>query len=168
MRSLRSSADSVKTSSALLVRDEADESAARVAVVGVVVRLVRELVGAERRARQSLLAPECRLRTSQGGVTNKEGAEMTWLAFAAGAPEMAALAKEQFAQSGMALIGTIRRDGSQGCSAISRGRLAGGQNGRALLLYLTALVCLVHAFPSDLSLLPTRENLYREPMHGCS
>jgi Pyridoxamine 5'-phosphate oxidase len=37
---------------------------------------------------------------------------MTWLAFAAGAPEMAELAKEQFAQSGMALIGTIRRDGS--------------------------------------------------------
>jgi hypothetical protein len=43
---------------------------------------------------------------------------MTWLAFAAGAPEMAELAKEQFAQSGMALIGTIRSDGSPRISCV--------------------------------------------------
>src|SRR5215831_19899173 len=43
---------------------------------------------------------------------------MTWQAFAAGAPEMAELAKEQFAQSGMALIGTIRKDGSPRISCV--------------------------------------------------
>jgi hypothetical protein len=43
---------------------------------------------------------------------------MTWQAFAAGAPAMAALAKEQFAQSGMALIGTIRSDGSPRISCV--------------------------------------------------
>lgn len=43
---------------------------------------------------------------------------MTWQAFAAGAPEMAAFAQEQFAQSGVALIGTIRGDGSPRISCI--------------------------------------------------
>jgi hypothetical protein len=43
---------------------------------------------------------------------------MTWQAFAAGAPGMAAFAREQFAQSGMALIGTIRRDGTPRISCI--------------------------------------------------
>jgi hypothetical protein len=42
------------------VADEADERAALVAVVRVVVGLVRELVRAEGRARQALLAPERR------------------------------------------------------------------------------------------------------------
>ncbi len=35
-----------------------------------------------------------------------------------GAPELAALAREQFAQAGMALIGTVRRDGSPRISCV--------------------------------------------------
>jgi hypothetical protein len=43
---------------------------------------------------------------------------MTWQAFAAGAPALAAFAQEQFARSGLALIGTIRADGSPRISCV--------------------------------------------------
>jgi hypothetical protein len=59
MRSLRSSAQ-LEHAVGVQVADEADERAALVAVVRVVVGLVRELVRAEGRARQALLAPERR------------------------------------------------------------------------------------------------------------
>jgi hypothetical protein len=43
---------------------------------------------------------------------------MTWQAFATAAPAMAALAQEEFEQRGLALIGTIRSDGSPRISAV--------------------------------------------------
>jgi len=43
---------------------------------------------------------------------------MIWEAFQAAAPEMAPLAAEQFARTGVALLGTLRRDGSPRISPI--------------------------------------------------
>lgn len=43
---------------------------------------------------------------------------MTWEEFEAGAPEMAASGREQFEQSGVVLIGTLRRDGSPRISCV--------------------------------------------------
>lgn len=37
---------------------------------------------------------------------------MTWRAFAEAAPELAAFAETDFGQAGMALVATVRRDGS--------------------------------------------------------
>jgi hypothetical protein len=37
---------------------------------------------------------------------------MTWADLERGAPDLAALARDEFARSGMALVGTLRRDGS--------------------------------------------------------
>jgi predicted pyridoxine 5'-phosphate oxidase superfamily flavin-nucleotide-binding protein len=43
---------------------------------------------------------------------------MTWRVFEAGAPEMAEFARQQFEQSRVAMLGTIRRDGSPRISCI--------------------------------------------------
>lgn len=43
---------------------------------------------------------------------------MTWKAFEAWAPDMARFAREQFERSGMALVGTIRSDGSPRISSV--------------------------------------------------
>ncbi len=37
---------------------------------------------------------------------------MTWADLERGAPDLAALARDEFARSGMALVGTVRKDGS--------------------------------------------------------
>lgn len=43
---------------------------------------------------------------------------MIWEQFAAAAPEMAAVGRSQFEQSGVALIGTLRKDGSPRISCV--------------------------------------------------
>ncbi len=43
---------------------------------------------------------------------------MIWTEFEASAPEMAAFGREQFEQRGVALIGTLRRDGSPRISLV--------------------------------------------------
>jgi hypothetical protein len=43
---------------------------------------------------------------------------MTWRTFAAAAPEMAELGQAQFAAAGVALVGTVRRDGSPRISRV--------------------------------------------------
>jgi len=51
-------------------------------------------------------------------MAGKERADMNWEQFAAAAPKMAAVGRTQFEQSGVALIGTIRKDGAPRISCV--------------------------------------------------
>ena len=53
-----------------------------------------------------------------GSKTGKERAGVIWGQFEAAAPEMAASGRAQFEQSGVVLIGTIRKDGSPRISCV--------------------------------------------------
>jgi hypothetical protein len=53
-----------------------------------------------------------------GNTVGKEGADVIWERFEAAAPELAAVGRTQFEQSGVALIGTLRKDGSPRISCV--------------------------------------------------
>ncbi len=80
---------------------------------------------------------------------------MNWSAFAEAAPELARLAEERFEKTGLALIGTIRRDGTPRISpiepAVFEGHLLLGmmyQSQKALDL-LRDPRCLLHTIVTD-------------------
>src|SRR3989442_14447116 len=52
------------------------------------------------------------------GLVRRGEAEMRWKEFEAGAPDMAAFAREQLEQTRVMIIGTIRRDGTPRISLI--------------------------------------------------
>lgn len=53
-----------------------------------------------------------------GNKAGKEKADMIWEQFEAAAPELAAVGRTQFEQSGVALIGTLRKDGTPRISCV--------------------------------------------------
>ena len=80
---------------------------------------------------------------------------VTWQQFAAQAPELAALGEAQFARTGLALVGTLRRDGWPRISPVEPfivdGRLYLGMMWRSVkaLDLLRDPRCVVHSTVSD-------------------